>query len=186
MTPPYDPAPGTVPVGGWTPWGTWDPAAGRPVPAVPAAPVAPPAGRSTLGPGGIAVVVAGLVVGMVLAAVVGALLLRGAADDAGTAAGEAIGEAVYGGGVTEDLGWYADPYAAGGLGPVEQSEPVPPGVLGPDPVLDGYAQQCFDGDLQSCDDLYIESPPLSDYEEYGLSCGGRVKAWSVPYCTELD
>ncbi|WP_336032792.1 hypothetical protein [Geodermatophilus sp. FMUSA9-8] len=183
MTPPHDPAYGTAPTGGWTPWGTWEPAAGRPVPAAPAAPAAP--APRPLGPGGIAVVVAGLVIGMVLAAVVGALLLRGAADDAGTAAGEAIGQAMFGG-VSEDAGWYADPYAVGGLGPVEQTDPVPPGELGPDPVLDAYAQECFDGDLQSCDDLYMESAPLSDYEEYGSTCGGRVKAWTVPYCTELD
>jgi hypothetical protein len=94
--------------------------------------------------------------------------------------GESMGETLYGGPP-------ADPFAVGGgLGSVERSEPVPPGDLGPDPVLDGYAQECFDGDLQSCDDLFTESPPLSDYEEYALSCGGRVKAWSVPLCTDLD
>jgi hypothetical protein len=33
-------------------------------------------------------------------------------------------------------------------------------------VLDAYAQQCFDGDLQSC--------------------GGRVEGGSVVYCTDLE
>ena len=61
-----------------------------------------------------------------------------------------------------------------------------PGELGPDPVLDEYAQECFAGELQACDDLYYESPPLSAYEEYGSTCGGRVKIYTVPYCTELD
>jgi hypothetical protein len=31
----------------------------------------------------------------------------------------------------------------------------------PDPVLDVYAQSCFLGDLQACDDLMYESAPLS-------------------------
>ena len=124
------------------------------------------------------------VAAVVGAAVVAGLLVRSAAEDAGRAAGEAMGasmeDALYGGA-------YADPYATGGsLGAVEQSEPVPPGVLGPDPVLDGYALQCFEGDLQSCDDLFTESPPLSDYEEYALTCGGRVKPYTMPLCTDLD
>ena len=71
-------------------------------------------------------------------------------------------------------------------GPVEESPPQVPGVLGPDPVLDAYAQSCFQGALQACDDLYYYSSPLSAYEEYGGSCGGRVEAGAVPACTELD
>ena len=74
----------------------------------------------------------------------------------------------------------------GPTGPVEQFPAVEPGVLGPDPVLDAYAGSCFGGDLQACDDLYYEAPPLSDYEEYASTCGGRVKAYQTSSCTDLD
>jgi hypothetical protein len=70
--------------------------------------------------------------------------------------------------------------------PEEQFPPTEPGELGPDPVLNDYADSCFAGDLQACDDLYYEAPPLSDYEEYGVTCGGRIKAYMAQYCTDLD
>jgi hypothetical protein len=69
---------------------------------------------------------------------------------------------------------------------VEEFPAVPPGDLGPDSVLDEYADACFAGDFQACDDLMYESPPLSEYEEYGATCGGRVKPYSVVTCTELE
>ena len=72
------------------------------------------------------------------------------------------------------------------LGPVEEFPAVSPGDLGPDPVLDEYADACFAGEFQACDDLMYESPPLSEYEEYGLTCGGRVKPYDVMACTDLD
>ena len=72
------------------------------------------------------------------------------------------------------------------VGPVEQFPPTEPGNLGPDPVLDDYADSCFDGDLQACDDLFYGAPPLSDYEEYAATCGGRVKLYEVMYCVDLE
>ncbi len=78
------------------------------------------------------------------------------------------------------------PEEMGPSGPVEQFPATAPGDLGPDPVLNAYAQECFEDDLQSCDDLYNESPPLSDYERYATTCGGRVKEYDVMNCTELD
>ena len=132
---------------------------------------------------GVAAVAAAVVaVGLVVAAVLGALVLRSGASDLGAGMGRAYGEAsneALGGALGGSWGAYPP-------GPVEQTAPVPPGVLGPDPVLDAYAQECFAGDLQSCDDLYAESVPLSDYEEYAGTCGGRVKELTVPFCTELD
>ena len=91
----------------------------------------------------------------------------------------------------EDAMAFAEEGLAAGLGgglggPLEEFPPVEPVDLGPDPVLDAYAQDCFDGDLQACDDLFYQSPPLSEYESYGSTCGGRVKQYAVMACTELE
>ncbi|TFV68323.1 UNVERIFIED_ORG: hypothetical protein E4P37_01185 [Bacillus sp. AZ43] len=75
-------------------------------------------------------------------------------------------------------------YAASG--PVEQYPATEPADLGEDSELDPYAQSCFEGDLQACDELYYRSPPLSAYETYASTCGGRVKPFLVPTCTELE
>lgn len=48
-----------------------------------------------------------------------------------------------------------------------------PGDLGNDDELDELADECFDGDLGACDELYAESPVGSSYETYGITCGGR-------------
>ncbi|OMQ15697.1 hypothetical protein A7K94_0207705 [Modestobacter sp. VKM Ac-2676] len=69
---------------------------------------------------------------------------------------------------------------------VEQTAPRAPEDLGEDPVLDGYAQECFDGFLQACDDLYQEAPLEPGYGEYGLTCGGRVEEYAVYTCSQLD
>ncbi len=73
--------------------------------------------------------------------------------------------------------------------PIDRFEPVPPPVPGLDPALDAtlgqYAQRCFAEDLQACDDLFYESPPMSEYERYGATCGGRVKPFAVAACTDL-
>ena len=89
--------------------------------------------------------------------------------------------------VTGGTGWVADAgMAEEPLPPAEEFPAVPPGDLGPDPVLDEYADACFAGDFQACDDLLYESPPLSEYEEYAGTCGGRVKAYDVATCTDLE
>jgi hypothetical protein len=86
----------------------------------------------------------------------------------------------------DTMSWTGEGGVPGGSGPVEEFPAVAPGVLGPDPVLDAYATSCFEGELGACDDLYFESPPMSDYEEYASTCGGRVKLYSVMSCTELE
>ncbi|RBY85252.1 hypothetical protein [Blastococcus sp. TF02A-26] len=162
----------------------------RPVPAAPAS--AFPAGpyRPVLVATAAAAV---LVVGAGVAAAVAGAIIATQADDVGREIGAELGRAQNQqmDQMMDDF-MSMDPYASSGggvygpLGPVEQSPPVAPGDLGPDPVLNGYAEECFAGDLQACDDLFFESPPMSDYEEYASTCGGRVKIYTVPYCTELE
>lgn len=58
-----------------------------------------------------------------------------------------------------------------------------PGDLGDDARLDELADSCHAGDLQACDDLYLESPFGSAYESYGDSCGRRNDPSG--YCVEI-
>ena len=175
--PPVPPA-SVGPAGAWETWGA-------------APPAAPAPRRRATGP--VLLALAGAAVGAAVAAlVVSAVFLAGAremAQEAGTAVGESIATAMSKGG--DIYSWGYEDEAGGVLGtydmpPVEQFPAVAPGALGPDPVLDAYAQSCFAGDLQACDDLFYESPPMSGYEEYGTTCAGRVKQYAVEYCTDLD
>ncbi|WP_448625326.1 hypothetical protein [Geodermatophilus sp. URMC 64] len=166
---------------------SWAPPAGAPV--VPA----PPAGNrrgvvlGLVGTGGAlagAIGAAFLVSAVFLSSAedIGREIAQGVGEEIGTSIGEGLTRSLeesMGGLLSGDYGWSAYP-----PGEVEQSDPLPP-APGPDPVLNQYAQGCFDGDLQSCDDLFYESPPLSDYESYAQTCGGRVKEYTVPFCTDL-
>ncbi len=57
-------------------------------------------------------------------------------------------------------------------GPSDPEAPDP-SRLGDDPTLDELADRCEAGDWQACDALYRISPPGSDYQEYGDTCGQR-------------
>jgi hypothetical protein len=63
---------------------------------------------------------------------------------------------------------------------------VPPDGLGDDPILDQFAQSCYDGDMDACDTLYDESEVGSTYETYGGTCAGRqsINNSDVVYCTD--
>jgi hypothetical protein len=56
-------------------------------------------------------------------------------------------------------------------------------TYGDHPVLDALWEQCAAGDLQSCDDLWWMSPPGSDYERFGDTCGDRNRPSG--WCTEV-
>lgn len=73
-----------------------------------------------------------------------------------------------------------------GSSSVTTRPPVDSTGLGNDPDLDAEAARCHDGDMQSCDALFEDSTPMSRYEQYGMTCGGRVKPYDVNYCTDLD
>ena len=61
---------------------------------------------------------------------------------------------------------------SGGDSSIPSASSEPEG-LGDDAELDGYAEECHDGDMEACDDLYRESPRSSAYELYGGTCAGR-------------
>jgi hypothetical protein len=121
------------------------------------------------------VALASLLVGGVGGGIAMLLFLSGA-QDPGWGLGEEFAQSEDGPGPGGETGYR----------PVDQFPPTAPGALGDDPTLDAHASDCFDGDLAACDTLYFEAPPMSDYEEYAITCGGRVKAWAVVSCTELD
>jgi hypothetical protein len=78
-----------------------------------------------------------------------------------------------------------DVYTCTDLGGAESTSPPSTAPVGDDPGLDGYAQRCHDGLLSACDDLYALAPPMSEYERYGMTCGGRVPAMDVTSCEDL-
>jgi hypothetical protein len=159
--------------------GSW---VGSPSVPPPAAVAAAPRSKGllTLGVVALAGVAAGAVGGafLVTAVFVGSAEAIGEGIGRGMAAGE---QDFYASMSEEDFGWSAGPP----LDPADIGDPVAP-LPGADPVLDGYAQRCFEGDYQSCDDLFFESPSRSEYEDYGASCAGRVEVGVVMSCTELD
>lgn len=58
-------------------------------------------------------------------------------------------------------------------------------VLGDDPALDELAVDCHQGDLSSCDDLYVDSPAGSLYEAYGATCGARIDQATNQLCADV-
>ena len=188
----------TPPAPSWAP--PWQP----PAPPPPSGPVpAATATRTTTSRNRLLlalVAVAGVLVGALGAGALVTALFISSAGDIGREIGAEIAPTLEDGladglsrGMTESMEEalaFADDEMAGALGatpgPVEQFPPAEPVDLGSDPALDAYAVGCFDGDLPSCDDLYYEAPPLSAYERYANTCGGRVKEYTVMTCTELE
>ncbi|MFC7403554.1 hypothetical protein [Georgenia alba] len=56
---------------------------------------------------------------------------------------------------------------------------------GEDPELDALWDACEAGDPAACDDLYLDSPSGSEYEDFGFTCGGRVPEGSGELCTDV-
>ncbi len=51
------------------------------------------------------------------------------------------------------------------------SDPGPGTTTTVGPELDQLLAECSEGDLQSCDELYLASPSGSDYEFFAATCG---------------
>ncbi|MBB3676487.1 hypothetical protein [Modestobacter versicolor] len=60
-----------------------------------------------------------------------------------------------------------------------------PTGLGDDPALDRLAQECHDGLMSACDDLFVDSPLDSDYEAYGDTCAGRREGGQWSFCVDV-
>jgi hypothetical protein len=61
----------------------------------------------------------------------------------------------------------------GDIGSDEGGPPAEPPDDGGDATLGGYADSCYQGDMQACDDLFMESDSGSELEDYGDTCGRR-------------
>ena len=73
-----------------------------------------------------------------------------------------------------------DAVGGGWLTGVEDGE-----TYGDNPVLDGYWDDCEDGDGLSCDELYYSSGVGTEYERFGVTCGDRYSETSAPeYCED--
>ena len=59
---------------------------------------------------------------------------------------------------------------------------IPSGEYGSDDALDALYDQCADGDWAACDELYMESPSGSAYEEFGDTCGNLTDGGT--YCVD--
>lgn len=57
---------------------------------------------------------------------------------------------------------------------------------GSDSGFDALADDCFDGDLAACDQLYATTPidDASSYEGYGATCGGRLPEEAPGTCSD--
>jgi type II secretory pathway pseudopilin PulG len=69
---------------------------------------------------------------------------------------------------------------AAGVPPATQ----PPTGLGNDPVENQYAQQCYRGDMASCDTLYIISDEGTPYSRYADTCAGRQPEGTDRLCED--
>ena len=69
---------------------------------------------------------------------------------------------------------------------VSSGEPTPPANLGSDPALDALATECYVGDMDACDDLYLQSDEGTEYRTYGDTCAGRQPEFTGRLCTSLE
>lgn len=76
--------------------------------------------------------------------------------------------------------WCVDAF---GTEPGGTSSAQPP--VTSDPQLARLIEQCADGDMVACDDLFIESPLNSPEEDFGDTCGGRQPLGTGEWCEDV-
>jgi hypothetical protein len=164
-------------------WGAPPPGPGMPPPGGPGMPMGgpPPMGPP---PGGnknpaLIIVLVVLVIGAVIG---GAILLTSGDDDDEPTAGSTVpGQPGEPGDITlPEAGDTTLPSVSlpdigdiGDVGSDEGGPPAEPPSDGGDATLGGYADSCYQGDMQACDDLFMESDSGSELEDYGDTCGRR-------------
>ncbi|MGH9209966.1 MAG: hypothetical protein ACRD2C_04720 [Acidimicrobiales bacterium] len=204
---PYEPVPTTSQTAAWPTeapatqvpgWGTDQPYGGQPPGMSPMGPPQAPGNKPTTG----------LIVVLILLAVAalgaGAFFVLGGDDDDETAnedpevvnndpgTGPVDGPVTTLPGNPEDIEVDDPPELPTGPGapdvPIEDAaadagppEAPPTG----DSQFDDLAQDCYQGDMQACDDLYLGTPVGSEYEAYGDTCGARISDSHGYYCTDL-
>jgi hypothetical protein len=157
-------------------------------------PYGPPGGYGPGGPGGraprnrgtvIALVVAGVVV---LAGVAVALILllgrHGSTTTASSTASATTASTSSSAGKSSSR-----PSSTRSSAPRSGNGRVPPATkqptgLGNDSDLNQYAQECYSGEMDSCDFLYLEADVGSPYERYGDTCAGRQPENTSRLCSE--
>jgi hypothetical protein len=100
-------------------------------------------------------------------------------------AGAAFAAALVGGGVATAAEPATTPPAAPTPAPAPTQEPPGPGA---NAALDQLAVACFNGSMQSCDDLYEaarQDPANQAYIAYGDTCAGRQPAGTGVLCARV-
>lgn len=143
-------------------------------------PVPPPAGPGKNRGSMIALIVGGVVL---VAGIVVAVILGLTKDNTPTASGAATATAPsatdsFPADPSSDLPF---PTAAGGTVPPAKE---PPTGLGSDQILNRFAQDCYSGNMDSCDLLYLAADADTPYEKYGDTCAGRRPEGQDPLCSE--
>jgi hypothetical protein len=179
--PPYGPPPY-----GQQPYGP--PPYGQPQYGGPGAPWGPPGGPGGQPPkGGRNTLIALIIAGVVVVAAIGVALFLVLGKNGTTIATGATATAMSGPTAASSSGpsSSSSSSSADGASSIPPAGALPEG-LGDDPVLDRYAQSCYDGDMNACDTLYNDSEVGSDYETYGGTCAGRqpISNSDVVYCTD--
>jgi hypothetical protein len=89
-----------------------------------------------------------------------------------------------GGGPTGGASAQPSPNTGGATGHAVPPATRQPTGLGNDPLENEYAQECYQGDMTSCDALYLIADDGSAYSKYADSCAGRQPEGTDQLCSD--